>query len=192
MKRSGESHLYMMVGRGTEGCDNSFSKITNFKTDSFRLKILYKRTDVIFAYCTYRYSRWYFNSSKIASVMNHSSLNHRSLVPQYGEIDIVPHWLMWWFVAWRHQAITSTTNVGLSLLAFCGIHLGAISKQASLKLLSHLPEANEQVLRYFKYACVFFTGCYMGYLSKIIVVSARNSCFWLVQTWHEQGQCSSI
>ena len=82
-------------------------------------------------------------------------LTHCGLVMPYGGIDWGQHWLRWWLVAWRHQAIT-WTNVGDSLMRCCGIHLRAILHRVPkllfhtmnlkiilLKLLPHPPKANE-------------------------------------------------
>ena len=44
----------------------------------------------------------------------------------YGDIDLDQHWLRYWLVAWRHQAII-LTNIDLSSVRFCDIHLRAIS-----------------------------------------------------------------
>ena len=41
--------------------------------------------------------------------------------------DCCQHWLTYWLVTWKHQAIT-WTNVDLSSKVFCGIHLRAISQ----------------------------------------------------------------
>ena len=46
------------------------------------------------------------------------------LVVPYGDKDLGQHWFS--LVAWQHQAI-SWTNVDLSSVGFCGIHLRAIS-----------------------------------------------------------------
>ena len=43
----------------------------------------------------------------------------------YGDTDLGQHWLRWWFVAWRHQAITST-SVDLSSVRSSDIQLKAI------------------------------------------------------------------
>ena len=73
----------------------------------------------------------------------------------YGDIDLGQHWFRQWLVAWRHQAITRT-NVDLSSVKSCGIHLRAIShemlkictldvslKITNLRLHPHLPGTNE-------------------------------------------------
>ena len=73
---------------------------------------------------------------------------------------ICQHWFRLWFVAWWHQAITWTI-VNFSLMRFCGICPRAISQQVPkllfctmtlkiilLKLLPHLPVANELSLRF--------------------------------------------
>ena len=51
----------------------------------------------------------------------------------YCDIDLGQHRLSYWLVAWQHQAIT-WTNIDLSLVKFCGIHLRAISHRVG-KLL---------------------------------------------------------
>ena len=51
---------------------------------------------------------------------------HWGLVMPYGVRDLDQHWFRYWLVAWRHQAIT-WTNVGLSSVRFCGIHLRTLS-----------------------------------------------------------------
>ena len=53
-------------------------------------------------------------------------LTHWSLVTIYGDRDLGQHWLRYWLVAWRHQAIT-WTNVDLLSITSSGIHLRAIS-----------------------------------------------------------------
>ena len=49
---------------------------------------------------------------------------HCGLVKPIGDINCGQHWLRWWLVAWRHKAFT-WTNVDISLVRFCGIHLRA-------------------------------------------------------------------
>ena len=84
-----------------------------------------------------------------------SKLTHCGLVTPGGDIDLGQHWLRQWLVAWRHQAIT-WTNVDLSSLRSCGIHLTTVSQQMPypsipeisfesgyLKFYSDLPGANE-------------------------------------------------
>ena len=51
-------------------------------------------------------------------------LTHCALVTSYD--DLGQHWLRYWLVAWRHQAIT-WTNVDLSSIRSCGIHLRTLS-----------------------------------------------------------------
>ena len=73
----------------------------------------------------------------------------------YGDIDLGQHWLRWWLDAWRYQTIT-WTNVDLSSVRSCIIHLRTLSKEALkvpiskaslkiefLKLHPNLPGANE-------------------------------------------------
>ena len=62
------------------------------------------------------------------------ALTHCGLVTPYDDINLGQHWLRQWLVARRHQAITRT-NVDLSLVRFCGIHLRAISQGGWPKLL---------------------------------------------------------
>ena len=50
------------------------------------------------------------------------SLTPEALGRKYGGIDLGPHWLRWWLVAWRYQAIT-WTNVDLSSVRFSDKHL---------------------------------------------------------------------
>ena len=57
-------------------------------------------------------------------------LTHCGLVTPYGNRDLGQHWLRWWFVAWRHQAITRT-NVDLSSVTSKDIHLEEISWEMS-------------------------------------------------------------
>ena len=57
-------------------------------------------------------------------------LIHYYLVLLYGDIAQGQHWLRWWLVAWRHQAIT-WTNVVFSLVMISGVYLRAISQQLS-------------------------------------------------------------
>ena len=92
-------------------------------------------------------------------------LTHFGLETPYGGIDLCQHWLMWWLVAWRHQAIT-WTNVDLSSAKCCGIHPRAISlellkikiwdislKITLLKWFSHLLGANELMSKWKKCSC---------------------------------------
>ena len=72
--------------------------------------------------------------------------------------DLGQHWLRQWLVAWWHQVIT-WTNVDLSSVEFCGIHLTTIllvalinvsnhemsSKIIFLKLQPHLPGPDELI-----------------------------------------------
>ena len=107
------------------------------------------------------------------------------LVAIYGYIDLEQHWLRWWFVAWRHHAIT-WTNVDSSLVIFCGIHLRAISEwvpmllfrimslQAILsKIILHLSMTNELRSQHFQtwhvrslvyYASEFLCMSYIWFL----------------------------
>ena len=47
------------------------------------------------------------------------------------DTDRVQYWRRWWLLAWRHQAIT-WTNVDLSSVRSCGIHLRALSKDLKI------------------------------------------------------------
>ena len=82
-------------------------------------------------------------------------LTHWGLVTPYGVEDLDQHWFRQWLVAWRHQAIT-WTNVDLSPVRSCGIHLRTLSwedlqipiskarlKSTFLKSDYNLPGANE-------------------------------------------------
>ena len=53
------------------------------------------------------------------------SLTHCGLVTPYGDVELGQHWLRFWLVAWRHQAITWT--VDLSSVRSLGINLRALS-----------------------------------------------------------------
>ena len=88
---------------------------------------------------------------------------HWGLVTPYGNRDLGQHWPRQWLVAWWHQAIT-WTNVDLSSVEFCGIHLTTIllvafkasihemsSKIIFLKLQPHLPGANELTIDDWKF-----------------------------------------
>ena len=63
------------------------------------------------------------------------SLTHCGLVMPYGDIDLGQHWLRWWLVAWRHQAIT-WTNVDFTSIGPFSTHLRRIS-QEMLKISIH-------------------------------------------------------
>ena len=52
-------------------------------------------------------------------------LTHSDLVMRYGINDLSVNWLRLWLVAWRYQAI-SWTNVDLSFMEYCDIHLQTI------------------------------------------------------------------
>ena len=94
--------------------------------------------------------------------MSWCDLTHWGLVTPYGNKDLVQHWFRQWLVAWRHQAIT-WTNVDLSSVEFCGMHLTTIlltvaihemsSKIIFLKLQPHVPGANELIIFFF-FSCV--------------------------------------
>ena len=80
-------------------------------------------------------------------------LTHCGLVRPQGDRYLGQHWLRWWLVSSLPSHYW--TNVGFSLLRFCGIHLRVISgvpqllfyimslKIMFLKSLPHLPGANE-------------------------------------------------
>ena len=55
-------------------------------------------------------------------------LTHWGLVMPYGDIDLGQHWLRWWLVAWRQQAIT-WINVDLSSVRSSNILLMTISQE---------------------------------------------------------------
>ena len=65
-------------------------------------------------------------------------------------INLGQHWLRWWLVAWRHQAIT-WSHVEFSPSEVWGIHQRVLKQQFCimilksifLKLLPYLPGANE-------------------------------------------------
>ena len=59
-------------------------------------------------------------------MQGNTGLTHSGLLTPYGDIGLGQHWLRWWLVAWRHQAIT-WTSVDLSSVTSSGIHLRAIS-----------------------------------------------------------------
>ena len=82
-------------------------------------------------------------------------LTHCGLLTPYGDIDLGQHWIRYWFVAWRHQAIT-WTNVDFSSVRSIVIHLRTILQKIpqppiikiSLKMsflifFSNLPGVNE-------------------------------------------------
>ena len=84
-------------------------------------------------------------------------LTHCDLVTPYGGRDPGQHWFRQWLGAWRHQDIT-WTNIDLSSLRFCDVHLRAISLEISqpsvikinlknifLRFYWNLPEADELI-----------------------------------------------
>ena len=86
-----------------------------------------------------------------------SHSTHCALVTPYGDRYLCQHWLRYWLVVWRHQAIT-WTNVDLSSLRSIDIHLRASSfkipepsvteiglKITNLKFHSNLPGTNELI-----------------------------------------------
>ena len=94
----------------------------------------------------------------------------------YGDIEIGQHWL-------RHQAITGT-NVDLSSVRSCGIHLRLITdemlkislldvslKIIDLKLQPHLPGASEFIYRH---------------LGNDVIVPVP-----LYQPWNDCGKCTT-
>ena len=66
-------------------------------------------------------------------VANGIVLTHCGQVMPYNNTDIGQHCFRYWFGAWQHQAIT-WTNVYLSSVVLCGIHLRAISKEVPSNL----------------------------------------------------------
>ena len=60
-----------------------------------------------------------------------------SRVIPYGDIDLGPHWLRQWLVAWWHRAIT-WTNVDLSSWMFCSIHLRANIQEVLMNLFHNM------------------------------------------------------
>ena len=62
-------------------------------------------------------------------------LTHCGQVKWYGDRDLNQHWFMYWLDAWQHQAIT-WTNVDLSSVRSCGIHLRHYILAASLRKLN--------------------------------------------------------
>ena len=73
-------------------------------------------------------------------------LTHSGLLAPYRDIDLGQHWLRYWLVAWRHQAIT-WTSVDLSSVRSCSIYLRAISQEiikiAALDM--HLKITNKKI-----------------------------------------------
>ena len=83
-------------------------------------------------YCVLRYFLYYRFLSSLFQ-----PLTHRVLVLLYDSINLSQHWLRYWLVAWRHQAIT-LTNVDLSsknLKVFVNIYLRAISQEILMNLI---------------------------------------------------------
>ena len=85
-------------------------------------------------------------------------LTHCGLVTPYDDRDLCQHWLKYWLVAWRHQAIT-WTNVDWSLVESSDIHIRAISQEMSqpsitninlkiicLKFHSNIPGTNKLIV----------------------------------------------
>ena len=101
---------------------------------------------------------WHVNWYRIRNKLQwnlHRNSTYCGLVTPYGDRDMGQHWLRQWLVAWQHQAIT-WTNVDLSSVEICGIHLTTILlvalkvsihemswKIIFLKLQPHLTGANE-------------------------------------------------
>ena len=123
---------------------------------------------------------------------------HCGLVTPYGDIDPGQHWLRWWLVAWRHQAIT-WTNVDLSSIRSSDIHLRSILWKVSqpsiieislkityLKFHSNFPGVNELTL---KKSDIFPSRKHMRNLfllfcpgaSELILVMLRLEYSW--RTW---------
>ena len=63
-----------------------------------------------------------------------TSLTLCDLVMPYGDRHLGQHWPMIWFAPWRRQVIT-WTNVHVSSMEFCGIHLRAISQVMPVNLI---------------------------------------------------------
>ena len=64
-------------------------------------------------------------------------LTHCDLVMPNGDIELGQHWLRYWLVAWRHQAIT-WTKVDLSSNGFCGIQIRANSQEVLMNLIHNM------------------------------------------------------
>ena len=113
-------------------------------------------------------------------------LTHGGLMTPYGDMELGQHWLRWWLVAWRHQAIT-WTNVDLSSVRSSDIHLRASSQEITqpsvpeiiwnikyLKFHLNFPGANELIKN------IHF------YLRSNNIGSAPTTKrkAWLAMTWH--------
>ena len=79
--------------------------------------VKYECDSTDFTSCTFARSNW-------SLIMKELTL--LGPVTPFGDIDLGQHWLRLWLAAWWHQAIT-WTNVDLSSVRSCGIHLRAIS-----------------------------------------------------------------
>ena len=88
------------------------------------------------SYCSLALSHWYYQTVLI-QWWQKKPLNHCGPVMPYGKRDLNEHCLWQWLVAWWHQVITST-NVGLSSEAFCGIHSRAMSQELLMKLIGNM------------------------------------------------------
>ena len=64
-------------------------------------------------------------------------LTHCDLVMPNGDIELGQHWLRYWLVASRHQAIT-WTKVDLSSNGFCGIQIRANSQEVLMNLIHNM------------------------------------------------------
>ena len=95
---------------------------------------------------------WMSNTGELKPT--HGSTHCGPVMP-YGDRDLGQHWLRWWLVAWRHQAIT-WTNVDWSSVKSSDIHIRAISQEmpqssitkiclkiTNLKFHWNFPGANE-------------------------------------------------
>ena len=116
-------------------------------------------------------------------------LTQRVLVTSYCERDQGQHWLMQWFVIWRHRAIT-WSNVDLSSARSGDIHPSAISLEISqppastityLKFHWNLPRANEfkqmqcSINIKLKIYLISFSRIYCIVIRDVFVESNKNN-----------------
>ena len=121
----------------------------------------------------------------VYSIQNFST--NCGLVMPCGDIDLGQHWFRQWLDAWRHHAITRT-NIDLSLIRFCSIHLHSVSKVIfsklnlkiiPLKLLLYLPGVHENSFN--------FPWPYLPSPYDSMAVPEAFHMLWLYNGWNVPG-----
>ena len=121
----------------------------------------------------------------------------------YDNTDLGQHWLRLWFVAWWHQAITST-NAEFSSARFYGIYHKVISQRVPkllfciltlkiilLELLPHVPKLNVSMIYLTKSQCnknflsTLLTTVWAPGISNLIGIKLYNSIHYWQCSFHK-------